>query len=111
MILYEVNFEIDTPQTEALLEWLEGHMEAMLKIDGFMKAELFEALEEYDDEGQIILTIHYYLSSEEALNRYFAEFDEEVQASIPQEFHKNLSLWRRVLNAVDMVGRESNKNG
>ena len=111
MIIYEVNLEVDESHFESYLEWLNGHITEMLKLNGFIKAELFEALEEYDDEGKIMFMVHYYITDEDTLNSYFKNDAPRMQKQMPESFHEHVSIWRRVLNSIDTIGGESNKNG
>jgi len=111
MIIYEVNSEVAESHFESYLEWLNSHILEMLKLNGFVKADLFEALEEYDDEGKIMLMVHYYITNENALNAYFENDAPKMQKKIPESFVEHVSIWRRVLNSIDTIGGESNKNG
>lgn len=68
--IYEVTLSVDREIVDAFDAWLEDHVQDMLDVPGFLKAETFEL--EDDDEGRARRVAHYYLASEEDLEKYLA---------------------------------------
>ena len=66
--IYEVTLSVDLEIVDAFDAWLEDHVQDMLDVPGFLKAETFEL--EDDDEGRARRVAHYYLASEEDLEAY-----------------------------------------
>ncbi len=93
--IYEVTFSVDREIVEAFDTWLADHVQEMLDIPGFLKAETFE-LE--DDEGGCTRRVtHYYLASEEDLEEYLAGPANAMRQSGIDRFAGRFQASRRVL--------------
>ena len=69
MILYEVNLKIKKEVGELFLKWLPGHMERVLKANGFFQASLFH--EDREEEDALRLTVFYKVKTKKDLEFYF----------------------------------------
>ena len=93
--IYEVTLSVDREIVDAFDAWLENHVQDMLGVPGFLKAETFEL--EDDDEGRARRVAHYYLASEEDLEEYLAGPANAVRQSGIALFANRFAASRRVL--------------
>ena len=64
MIVYEVNLQIDSIAADEYAEWLGPHIEQILDIEGFQKADWFVC---DPDDDKVHWSIRYQLDSREYL--------------------------------------------
>jgi len=93
--IYEVTLSVDREIVEAFDIWLAGHVQEMLELPGFLKAETFEL--DGDEEERARRVTHYYLASEEDLEQYFAGPANEMRQSGIDRFADRFDASRRVL--------------
>ena len=93
--IYEVTLSVDREIVEAFDAWLADHVQEMLAIPGFLKAETFEL--EDDEEGRARRVTHYYLASEEDLEEYLAGPANAMRRSGIDRFADRFQASRRVL--------------
>jgi hypothetical protein len=93
--IYEVTLSVDREIVDAFDHWLEDHVQEMLELPGFLKAETFEL--EDDEEGRVRRVTHYYLGSEEDLEQYIAGPANEMRQSGIDRFADRFEASRRVL--------------
>ena len=67
MIVYEVNLHIDAIAADEYSEWLGPHIEQILDVEGFQKAEWFVC---DSDDDKVHWSIRYHLDSRESLVNY-----------------------------------------
>ena len=95
-IVYEVNVELDEGQRELFWEWLPGHADELLALDGFVSATGW-AVESDDNDGRARFCVHYRLTSREALEVYFREHAERLRGDGVVTFGDSLRATRRVM--------------
>lgn len=93
--IYEVTVSVDREIADAFDAWLAAHIEEMLEIPGFLKAERFEI--EDDDAGRARRVTHYYLTSEQDLEEYLAGPANAMRQSAIERFADRFAASRRVL--------------
>jgi hypothetical protein len=93
--IYEVTVSVDREIADAFDAWLAAHIEEMLEIPGFLKAETFEI--EDDDAGRARRVTHYYLASEQDLEEYLAGPANAMRQSAIERFADRFAASRRVL--------------
>jgi hypothetical protein len=72
LIVYEVNLQIDSIAADEYAEWLGPHIEQILNIEGFHKAEWFVCDSEDD---KVNWSIRYYLDSRELSEEVCTSFN------------------------------------
>lgn len=102
--IYEVTVNVDPEIVDAFDAWLEAHTMDMLGLPGFLKAETFEL--EPDDRGRARRVTHYYIASEEDLERYLTGPSREMRQPAIDRFGEKFAASRRVLRRADGSDRE-----
>jgi len=92
-IIYEVNLQISTTKATEYLSWLQHFIDEMLKIAGFMSAEVFSV--DSTKEGHVDISVQYELENQHALDEYMKNHQSTVSKQ-GTEFGVQL-LSRRVL--------------
>lgn len=103
MIIYEVNLEVDNSVADEYAEWLRGHIAEILTLPGFLSAEWLDDVD-LPAEARVRWSIRYRLESEEAMQRYFDEFAEEMRADGMKRFAGRFEASRRVLQVREAFG-------
>ncbi|RLA22942.1 MAG: hypothetical protein DRQ63_12205, partial [Gammaproteobacteria bacterium] len=99
--IYEVTLSVDREIIDELDVWLTDHVEEMLQLPGFVRANIFSA--EDDDQGRARRVTHYYLESDADLENYLAGPAEVMRRSANERFAGRFSASRRVLHCADML--------
>jgi len=99
--IYEVTLSVDREIIDELDVWLTDHVEEMLQLPGFVRANIFSA--EDDDQGRARRVTHYYLESDADLENYLAGPAEVMRRSANERFAGRFSASRRVLHSADML--------
>ncbi len=81
MILYVVDLDVDADLAEEYLLWLRAHMREMLKLPGFIDAELVKRLEPPSPEGRVNLGVRYRLRERAAFDDYLREYAPRMRAA------------------------------
>jgi hypothetical protein len=102
--IYEVTLCVDREIVDAFDEWLEDHAEELLRLTGFLKADIFEL--EDDDDGRARRVAHYYLGSEQDLEQYLAGPANEMRQSGIDRFGDHFEASRRVLRRTGVLDEE-----
>ncbi len=102
--IYEVTLSVDREIVDAFDAWLEDHVEEMLDIPGFLKAETFEIEDDKEDRARRVT--HYYLASEEDLEEYLAGPANAMRQSGIDKFSDRFEASRRVLRRTDESDEE-----
>ncbi len=98
MTIYEVNLFVDTAIADEYAEWLKGHVDEMLEIDGFQEATWYAV--ENDNDAEEHWCIHYRLDNREALEAYFNGPAERMRGDGLRHFRGRFTAERRVLQVV-----------
>lgn len=98
-VIYEVNLSIDVEVIERFDEWLHRHTEEMLAIPGFISAAT--SVPDVEDENRKHRCVQYRLSDQAALDDYFQNHAEEMQAKSLQHFEGHFSANQRVLSVAE----------
>ena len=99
MILYEVNLEVRDEIIADYRPWLAEHVRDMLRLPGFVSAEVFERLDPPPGEGTHALTVQYRLVDEAALDRYLMQHALRMREAGLRRFGDAFTATRRVLAA------------
>lgn len=99
--IYEVTLSVDREIIAEFDAWLAQHVEEMLQIPGFIRANTFAA--EDDEAGKPRRVTHYYLESEADLDNYLAGPAQIMRQSATERFAGRFSASRRVLHRADML--------
>ena len=102
--IYEVTLSVDREIVDAFDAWLEDHVDEMLDIPGFLKAETFEIEDDKEDRARRVT--HYYLASEEDLEEYLAGPANAMRQSGIDKFSDRFEASRRVLRRTDESDEE-----
>ena len=95
MIVYEVNLHIDAIAADEYAEWLGPHIEQILDIEGFQKADWFVC----DSDGdKVHWSIRYQLDSRESLESYQKNYAPALIKEGIDKFGQYLSSDRRVMS-------------
>ena len=97
MIVYEVNLEIRDGVADAFRTWLDGHVAEILTLPGFVSAEILERRDPPSATGTLALVVHYRLTDEASLQRYFDEHAPRMREDGLRRFGDAFTATRRVL--------------
>jgi len=100
MVLYEVTLRVERAIAEAFLDWLPGHVQRILALDGFEGADMFEVVESPPDAAHLLLCVHYRLRDQEALDAYLRGHAARMRAESAQQFGERARASRRILRPV-----------
>ena len=103
MMLYEVNLKIKKEAGQDFMKWLPGHMERVLKAEGFYQASLFkedEAQSEKED-ADLKLTVFYKVKTREDLESYFSGYSHEMREEGLSAFPGMFEASRRVHTLIE----------
>ncbi len=102
MVLYEVALQLQPSIAAAYRDWLAGHIQEILALDGFASAEVFE--DAPAEDGAVRLAVHYRLRDRAALDRYLAGDAARLRADAVTRFGDGFTATRRVLQRVQAYG-------
>ena len=94
-IIYEVNLNVDASNAKALKIWLVKHLDKMLALPGFLRAELFNELQ--PAIGMAGLSLRYTLVDQAAFDYYNEHYAAETRQELYQRFGVNFFAQRRLL--------------
>ena len=100
MVLYEVTLRVERPVAGAFLDWLPGHVQRILALDGFEAADVFEVVESPPDAHHLLLCVHYRLRDQDALDGYLRDHAARMRAECAQQFGDRARASRRILRPV-----------
>lgn len=101
-VIYEVNLEVQ-PQISGEFEaWLDEHIAELLALPGFCSAQRFRRVAAEEgrsgpDGGPVLLTVHYTLSSREALEEYFQTHAPRMREAGLKRWPGQFTATRRIL--------------
>jgi hypothetical protein len=100
--IYEVRVEVDSEISTAYLEWLRRHMQQIVEIAGFERADLFT--EESESPAFKVWVVHYLASSVGVIDAYLADHSKKFRADGVSRFEGRFRIERRVLvNVPDLT--------
>ena len=106
--IYEVTLSVDREIIAEFDAWLAQHVEEMLQIPGFIRANTFAA--EDDEAGRPRRVTHYYIESEADLDNYLAGPAQIMRQSATERFAGRFSASRRVLHRADMFDGQRSRS-
>jgi hypothetical protein len=98
-LIYEVQVRLPEEIYPKYKKWLFEHVEEMLELPYFSKAEMFEA-NDLTSSTRYLKT-HFYLSSPGALDEYFAKAAASMRGRLPEEFRDSVSYSRFALTSIE----------
>ncbi len=116
MVIYQVNLQIDATIATEYRSWLQQHISEILRLPGFIKANLFESLPnlpttsfeaEKDASAQLQLCVQYELTSMLDLQNYFDQHAAHFRAQGREKFGDRFSASRQVLRFENSFSRET----
>lgn len=99
-VVYEVNLDIDAGIIDAYRAWLNGHVEEILALPGFIDARTFEVREPAPTTGRTALCVQYRLRDMAALDTYLREHAPQMRADGVARFGDRFRASRRILQDV-----------
>ena len=102
--IYEITLSVDRQIIGAFDEWLAGHVQSMLDLPGFVKAEIF--LLDDDEQGRARRVTHYYLENDSALENYLAGPAQQMRQAGIDRFAEKFEASRRILRPSDVGDAE-----
>ena len=109
MLVYEVNLEVKEEAKFAFAGWLPGHIDQMLKFDGFKAAQWFfrnHEEEEREPDNTQLWTIQYVIESKENLEAYLKKHAPKMREEALTKFGDKFSATRRVLHLLSVAGAD-----
>lgn len=94
-VIYEVRLEIAPEAIREFDAWLPGHADELLALDGFEDYEIIRH-EQAAADGYLRRTVRYRLRDREALDRYFEEHAERLQADGRRRFGTVMRAERQI---------------
>jgi hypothetical protein len=107
MLVYEVNLEV---KEEAKFAFA-GHIDQMLKFEGFKAAQWFFRNHEEEDrepDGSQLWTIQYIIESKDNLETYLKRHAPKMREEALTKFGDKFSATRRVLHLLSVAGSDFN---
>ncbi len=92
MVIYEVNLEIESSIYDDFFLWHQGHMAELISLPGFLKAVVYK-----DAANVNQLSVHYHLTSMDALDHYSTHHAPKLRAEAEQKYPGQFKAWRRIL--------------
>ncbi len=96
-VVYEVRLVVDSDIAGEYDAWLEQHIAAMLRFDGFVDADVLEP--ETQSGDSVVRLVRYSVASREHLDRYFDEHAERMRAEGVERFGERFSATREIYAA------------
>ncbi len=99
-MIYEVNLWVKPEIEKEFSLWLEDHVQELLRMEGFLAAQIYRVPKEYanpDDPLKPIFVVHYEMESEAALRNYLENHAPLMRQKGVDRFGSNLRASRRVL--------------
>ena len=104
MLIYEVNVFVNEDRAQEYAEFLDHHIRDILKIKGFIKAELFSELIDSStptpEPKQAHFAIHYHVETEADLQNYFNHHASAMRKDAIDRFGNSFSAKRRNLISI-----------
>lgn len=101
MILYIVDLEVDASIDATYMAWLREHVEEILRLPGFIGAEIFMRLEPPSAPGCRGYSVHYRLRDRVAFDRYLAEHAPRMREAGQRRFGDRFRASRGLLQSLE----------
>jgi hypothetical protein len=95
-IIYEVNVFIEKAIETEYRNWLAKHIDEILCLPGFIKAQCFE-VETDTVSHEFSLCVHYYLDSKSSLDDYLQHHAPRLRADGIEKFGNRFRAARRIM--------------
>ena len=92
MIIYEVNLTIDKQIIEEFYQWLKEHVNEMLKLPGFTRAEIFK------ERKKDAISVRYHLEHSQHLENYLNYHAKRMRDEGVKKFKDRFFATRRILS-------------
>lgn len=96
MIVYEVNLRVRRDIDDEYRAWLGAHVEEILRLPGFLAAQVF-SVRDADDAESLSYCVQYRLRDADALDAYLREHAPRLRAEGRARFGDGFSATRRAL--------------
>ncbi|RDI42596.1 DUF4286 family protein [Aquicella lusitana] len=96
MVIYEVNLNVSHEIYDDYYKWLLEHIKAMLKLDGFKKAEI-GLIKGEEDDGKKHIRVNYLVDSYNHLKQYLTHDAPAMRVEGLQKFGDKFSASRRII--------------
>lgn len=102
MIVYEVNLFVDAAIADDYRAWLATHVRQMLRVPGFVDAEVCDVVDPAPAENEVAMSVRYRVHGMAALQDYFDHRAAAMREEGQRMFGGRFRAERRVLagNAV-----------
>ncbi|MGH8221474.1 MAG: DUF4286 family protein [Woeseiaceae bacterium] len=101
-LVYEVTLSIEPEIAEEVDAWLDGHVDEVLQLPGFVAAQVYAAA---DDDGRTLRMARYELETESDLESFLAGPGAEMQRAVTDRFADRLQFRGKVLRASGASGQ------
>ena len=99
MIVYEVNLLVNRSIIKPYVQWLSGHINEMLEIEGFLDADCFSVIDPAK-QSQAEYSVRYSVESEAALDHYMTHHAGRMRQQAKDLFAGQFTASRRVLSMI-----------
>jgi len=101
MIQYEVNLEVSSEVASQFSEWLDPHIQDIIKLEGFIGVSWEEKEKnENDDENTVYWTVRYRLANRESLDSYFENHAQAFRQQCVDRFGDQFKATRQILRVM-----------
>ena len=108
-VTYEVNLKVQKPIEKDFENWLVGHINEVLAIDGFENASWYRITQ--DDalaSKETHWTVHYVLHDLPALNAYLENHATRLRQPAKDKFGEKFMAERRILTPIKTYAKKIN---
>ena len=96
-VVYEVNLDLEAAIQAEYQAWLDGHIDEICALPGFLGASLWEVVEPAPAPGRAALCVQYRLADRAALDAYLELHAPRLRGDGQARFGGRFSATRRVL--------------
>ncbi len=84
-VIYRVSLDVEAEIAEEFRTWLQGHVDEMLKLPGFLGARILEDLD-LDGRGGVRLHAEYRIKDRPAFDAYLSEHADRMRQEGQERF-------------------------
>ncbi len=99
-VIYEVTLAVDPDALETFDPWLKDHVAEMLRLPGFVSANILTDEDGVPEDTRPSRTVQYIVENREALETYLQEHAARMRQHGIDLFGDRFTATRRVLNRV-----------
>jgi len=100
MVIYEVNLKLNPSIEQDYLEWLDDHIDRMLKLPGFKNAFIYKP-EPTDSSPLKSYCIQYFVESRDHLQDYLDRHAVSMRQEASVRFGSLFHAERRILHSLE----------